>query len=189
MFLKLPKCSMTQGARSGAPCLDLVVSDPLDAEPTLLCDVTVVQPTALSYLNLELQQPGASVQAAHDRKIQRYGRLAEVMHREFENDLWAETPLVTPLAVSSFGSFSKRTERFIEQVVHVYKRSLAALGPRLDGREPKQLMRSFRHRYKSDLQFAIHMGTARMMLKAGLPAFVCRHSELSRLRGTRSRIG
>ena len=50
----------------------------------------------------------------------------------------------------------------------------------MDGLTPKQLARSFRHCYKSDVQFAVLMGASRMILKAGMHAFMCRGSMRSR---------
>ena len=86
------------------------------------------------------------------------------------------------LAVSSFGGLSKRTDDFIEMVTLAYEASVKEQEPRLDARTPKKLSRSFRHRYKSDIQFAVNMGTAQMMLKTGRPASVCRGRMSARIR-------
>ena len=65
---------------------------------------------------------------------------------------------------------------------HAYLARVRERGSRLDGQTPDRLARSFRHRYKTDLQFAVHMGTAAMILKAGHSSFLCRADERGRER-------
>ena len=68
-----------------------------------------------------------------------------------------------------FNNWGVDPERLIETIVKRREVEFRAEGVRMDGKAPPQVLREFRHHFRTDLIIAMARGNAKMILRAGRP--------------------
>ncbi len=171
--------------------IDICIENP-DTGETKWVDTTVVHTTCASYQNKELKAVAkknlsASVATSHgvpdalqfapspsllDReveKVEKYSRLVMVAKKQHADKKRFSLPTFTPFAVSDIGELSPAASELQEWIVEQYRRKCAKDKSRADGCSTSDLVRQFRHKFKTDIQFAIAAGLGAMIQAAGQP--------------------
>ena len=185
---QLPLVSDTQlkGLR-----IDASLVDPVTQE-TKWIDFSATQTTAASYIAAEMKNVGQKVTSTNlsslfdlpdyakaapspsllkkeAEKTHKYSRLIIVAKRQTTEKKRSKTPLFAPFIVSSFGDLAPQAVEVQEWLVAAYARNCERLGPRSDGYSTAELVRSFRQRFKLNVQLAVAAGTGQMLIAAGQP--------------------
>lgn len=155
-------------------------------------DVTAVHPGAETYQDKELKHLCARQIAAHvsdvflgpdpikldpspllvertNAKISKYSRLVHVGKKQFGEKKRKQAPKFAAIAVSDYGELAPMATDLLEWIVQQFriKCELAGKGP--DGVPPLDLVRDFRRKLFTNMQFAVAAGCGEMICRAGLP--------------------
>ena len=150
--------------------LDLSLSDPLSGKE-LWVDVSVVHPTAKSYIAREVKEQdskcgqGAAVRYTIKSKNKQYVALLEVASHQLAHGRRANLPLLIPAVMSSYGEVSQPLYR-LYKILECAKKGYLERHPRYR-RKKEMLLRRFMNRMKSSIAIACAVGTAEMMYSAG----------------------
>ena len=102
-------------------------------------------------------------------KSHKYSRLITVAQRQTTEKKRLKTPSFAPFIVSSFGDLSPQAVELQEWLVAAYARNCDHIGVRTDGFSTAELVKSFRNRFKLNIQLAAAVGTGQMLMAAGQP--------------------
>ena len=166
--------------------IDLSLVNPLTLE-TRWVDVTSVNTAGTSVLHQELThildlqtsalftnntfssvKPSPALEDREHVKAEKYARLVTVANRQTAEGKRPCKPLFSPCAVSTTGELGPGANALQESIVNQFFVKCKASSHRADGLTTKELVRSFRHRLKINLQFAIAVGMGNLILSAGL---------------------
>lgn len=184
--LPLLKPSELKGLR-----IDAALENPVTGE-TKWIDVSVMHTTAASYVSTELKAVGERVNASNiaatfqvpdylkvkpspslvkrdAEKTFKYSRLITVAQKQTKEKKRLQCPTFSPYIVSDFGDLSPAAIELQEWLVATYAKKCEREGARLDGCSKADLVRSFRQKFKLNVQLAVASGLGGMLLTAGQP--------------------
>ena len=171
--------------------IDAAIENTLTGE-TKWTDVSVMHTTAASYLNAELKslgdkinvsniaatfelpdylkaKPSPSLLKREAEKNLKYSRLITVAQKQTKDKKRLKCPIFNPFIVSDFGDLSPAAIEMQEWLVTAYAKKCEREGARADGCNLADLVRSFRQKFKLNVQLAIASGLGGMLLTAGQP--------------------
>ena len=171
--------------------IDAAIENPVTGE-TKWTDVSVVHTSSPSYADVELKAVGEQINASniaatfelpdHLRarpspsllkreaiKKLKYSRLIDVAQKQTKEKKRLHCPTFTSFIVSDFGDVSPAGIELQEWIVTAYAKKCENEGARPDGCSSADLIRSFRQRFKLNVQLAIAAGLGGMLLTAGQP--------------------
>jgi len=146
-------------------------------------DVTAVHPGSASYRDRELnslcaRQIASQVSEAIlvpdpfklDRtqaKISKYSRLGLVGKKQATEKKRKQAPHFAAFAVSDYGELAPMAADLMEWIVHQFRLKCEQAGKCMDGVSPLDLVRDFRRRLYTGVQFALVAGCGDMICRAG----------------------
>ena len=98
--------------------------------------------------------PSPSLLKREAEKIHRYSRLITIAQKQTTERKRLKTPTFAPFIISSFGDLSPQAVELQEWLVAAYGRNCERLGARSDGLSTAELVKSFRRRFKLNIQLA-----------------------------------
>jgi hypothetical protein len=155
-------------------------------------DTTAVHTTCLSYENKELKaivkrnlstsmsdlhalpdmlqhDPSPTLLARETEKVEKYSRLLMVATKQHSDGKRTSLPTFAPFVVSDLGELAPAAVSLQEWLVDQYRRKLLKYGARADGCSTADLVRTFRHKFKTGIQLAMAAGIGAMIQAAGQP--------------------
>ena len=179
--LPLLKKKDTSGLR-----IDLALVNPLTSE-TRWIDVTSVNTAGPSVISQELShllakqssalftsntfastKPSPVLDDRESLKAEKYARLITVANRQTAEGKRLCKPIFSPCAVSTTGELGAGANLLQEWIVNQYHAKCKRSAHRSDGLTVNELVRTFRHKFKLNLQFVIAVGMGNLILQAGL---------------------
>jgi hypothetical protein len=184
--LPLLKKSELKGLR-----IDAAIENPITGE-TKWTDVSVVHTSSPSYVGTELKavsvkmtssniaatfelpdylkvQPSPSLLKREAEKNFKYSRLITVAQKQTKEKKRLQCPTFTSFIVSDFGDLSPAAVELQEWIVTAFAKKCEREGSRADGCNSADLIRTFRQKFKLNVQLAIASGLGGMLLTAGQP--------------------
>jgi hypothetical protein len=184
--LPLLKSTELQGLR-----IDAAIENPTTGE-TKWIDVSVMHTSAASYAQAELKsigekitasnvaatfqlpdylraKPSPSLQKREVEKTFKYSRLIAVAKKQTKEKKRLQCPTFNPFIVSDFGDLSPAAIELQEWLVSAYAKKCEREGVRPDGCDRVSMIRSFRQKFKLNVQLAVASGLGGMLLTAGQP--------------------
>jgi hypothetical protein len=155
-------------------------------------DVSVMHTSAASYVDVELKAVGEQINASNivtafelpdylkvkpspsllkreAEKNLKYSRLITIAQKQTREKKRLQCPTFTSFIVSAFGDLSPAAIELQEWIVACFAKKCERDGPRADGCKTADLVRSFRQKFKLDVQLAVASGFGGMLLTAGQP--------------------
>ena len=114
-------------------------------------------------------QPSPSLLKREAEKNFKYSRLITVAQKQTKEKKRLHCPTFTAFIVSDFGDLSPAALELQEWLVTAYAKKCEREGTRADGCNSADLIRSFRQKFKLNVQLAIASGLGGMLLTAGQP--------------------
>ena len=171
--------------------IDAAIENPVTGE-TKWTDVSVMHTTAATYVDAELKSVGEKVTASsiaatfqvpdylkvkpspsllkrEAEKNFKYSRLITVAQKQTKEKKRLQCPTFNPFIVSDFGDLSPAAVELQEWLVAAYAKKCEREGARLDGCNKADMVRSFRQKFKLNVQLAVASGFGGMLLTAGQP--------------------
>ena len=171
--------------------IDAAIENPVTGE-TKWADVSITHTSAVSYADAELKavghqinssniaatfelpdylkvQPSPSLLKREAEKNFKYSRLITVAQKQTKEKKRLHCPTFTAFIVSDFGDLSPAALELQEWLVTAYAKKCEREGTRADGCNSADLIRSFRQKFKLNVQLAIASGLGGMLLTAGQP--------------------
>ena len=171
--------------------IDAAIDNPITGE-TKWTDVSATHTSAASYADAELKavghqinssniaatfelpdylkvQPSPSLLKREAEKNFKYSRLITVAQKQTKEKKRLQCPTFTAFIVSDFGDLSPAALELQEWLVTAYAKKCERDGARADGCNSADLIRSFRQKFKLNVQLAIASGLGGMLLTAGQP--------------------
>ena len=184
--LPLLKASELKGLR-----IDAAIENPVTGE-TKWTDVSVMHTSAASYVGAEMKSIGEKINASNisatfelpdylktkpspsllkrqAEKSLKYSRLITVAQKQTKEKKRLQCPDFNPFVVSDFGDLSPAAIELQEWLVTAYAKKCEREGARLDGCNLADMVRSFRQKFKLNVQLAVASGLGSMLLTAGQP--------------------
>jgi hypothetical protein len=171
--------------------IDAAIENPITGE-TKWVDVSVMHTSAASYAQAELKaigqkvtasniaatfqlpdylraNPSPSLQKREVEKNFKYSRLIAVAQKQAKEKKRLQCPIFNSFIVSDFGDLSPAAIEFQEWLVAAYAKKCEQEGARPDGCDKASMVRSFRQKFKLNVQLAVASGLGGMLLTAGQP--------------------
>ena len=171
--------------------IDAAIENPVTGE-TKWTDVSITHTSSASYADTELKavghqinssniaatfelpdylkvQPSPSLLKREAEKNFKYSRLITVAQKQTKEKKRLHCPTFTAFIVSDFGDLSPAALELQEWLVTAYAKKCERDGARADGCSSADLIRSFRQKFKLNVQLAIASGLGGMLLTAGQP--------------------
>ena len=168
--------------------IDAAIENPVTGE-TRWTDVSVTHTSAASYADAELKAVAHKINSSNIAatfelpdylKVQpllkreaeknlKYSRLITVAQKQTKEKKRLQCPTFTAFIVSDFGDLSPAALELQEWLVTAYAKKCERDGARADGCNSADLIRSFRQKFKLNVQLAIASGLGGMLLTAGQP--------------------
>jgi hypothetical protein len=171
--------------------IDAAIENPVTGE-TKWTDVSVTHTSAATYADSELKavghkintsniaatfelpdylkvQPSPSLLKREAEKNFKYSRLITVAQKQTKEKKRLKCPTFTAFMVSDFGDLSPAALELQEWLVTAYAKKCERDGARADGCNSADMIRSFRQKFKLNVQLAIASGLGGMLLTAGQP--------------------
>ena len=171
--------------------IDAAIENPLTGE-TKWTDVSVMHTSAASYADVELKAVGEKINASsiaatfqlpdylrvrpspsllkrEAEKNFKYSRLITIAQKQAKEKKRLQCPTFNSFIVSDFGDLSPAAIELQEWLVAAYAKKCEREGARPDGCNRADLVRSFRQKFKLNVQLAIASGLGGMLLTAGQP--------------------
>ena len=162
--------------------IDAAFENPATGE-TKWTDVSVMHTSAASYVNAEMKSVGEKINASNiaaafqvpsllkreAEKNFKYSRLITVAQKQTKEKKRLQCPTFNSFIVSDFGDLSPAAIELQEWLVTAYAKKCEREGARLDGCNKTDMVRSFRQKFKLNVQLAIASGLGGMLLTAGQP--------------------
>ena len=114
-------------------------------------------------------QPSPSLLKREATKNFKYSRLITVAQKQTQEKKRLKCPTFNAFIVSDFGDLSPAALELQEWLVTAFAKKCERDGARADGCNSADLIRSFRQRFKLNVQLAIASGLGGMLLTAGQP--------------------
>ena len=155
-------------------------------------DVSVMHTTAATYVEAEIKNVGQKVNVSNiasayelpnylkvkpspsllkreAEKNLKYSRLITVAQKQTKEKKRLQCPTFASFIVSDFGDLSPAAIDLQEWLVTAFAKKCEREGARADGCDIKTMIRSFRQRFKLNVQLAVASGLGGMLLTAGQP--------------------
>ena len=113
--------------------------------------------------------PSPSLLKREVEKNFKYSRLITVAQKQAKDKKRLQCPSFTSFIVSDFGDLSPATIELQEWLVTAYAKKCEREGARPDGCNKVDMIRSFRQKFKLNVQLAVASGFGSMLLTAGQP--------------------
>jgi hypothetical protein len=171
--------------------IDAAIENPVTGE-TKWTDVSVMHTSSPSYAAVELKAVGEKINSSNitatfelpdylkakpspsllkreAEKNHKHSRLITVAQKQTNEKKRIQCPTFTSFIVSDFGDISPAAIELQEWLVTAFAKKCEREGARADGCNSADLIRSFRQRFKLNVQLAIASGLGGMLLTAGQP--------------------
>ena len=113
--------------------------------------------------------PSPSLLKRDVEKTFKYSRLITVAAKQAKDKKCLQCPTFNPFIVSDFGDLSPAAVELQEWLVAAYAKKCVREGSRLDGCNRVDTVRSFRQKFKLNVQLAVASGLGSLLLTAGQP--------------------
>ena len=114
-------------------------------------------------------KPSPSLLKREAEKSFKYSRLITVAQKQTKEKKRLQCPVFNSFIVSDFGDLSPAAIELQEWLVTAYAKKVEREGARPDGCNKADMVRSFRQKFKLNVQLAIASGLGGMLLTAGQP--------------------
>jgi hypothetical protein len=114
-----------------------------------------------------LAEPSPNLLQREGEKIEKYSRLILTARKQFTEGKRLAIPAFSPFVFSDCGQLAPQAIELQDWIVEQYRRKCAKIGARSDGFTVQELVRSFRHKLKVEVQLAIAAGLGQMIQAAG----------------------
>jgi hypothetical protein len=114
-------------------------------------------------------KPSPSLLKREAEKKFKYSRLITVAQKQTKEKKRLQCPTFASFIVSDFGDLSPDALELQEWLVSAYAKKCEREGPRPDGCNAADLIRSFRQKFKINVQLDVASGFGGMLLTAGQP--------------------
>jgi hypothetical protein len=114
-------------------------------------------------------KPSPSLLKREAEKKFKYARLITVAQKQTKEKKRLQCPTFNSFIVSDFGDLSPDAFELQEWIVTAFAKKCEREGPRQDGCNTADLVRSFRQKFKINVQLAVASGFGGMLLTAGQP--------------------
>jgi hypothetical protein len=171
--------------------IDASIENPVTGE-TKWTDVSVMHTSAASYVQAELKSVGEKATASNlsatfhvpdymkaapspsllKKEVEKnfkYSRLIDVARKQTKDKKRLQCPSFNSFLVSDFGDLSPAAVELQEWLVTAFAKKCEREGARSDGCKIADMVRSFRQKFKLNVQLAIASGFGAMLLSAGQP--------------------